>query len=53
MHTWHDRSLGVGLEQTREPAGELPELETELVGWLLVENLHDDLCQRRHLVYCQ
>ena len=37
-HTWHDRSLGVGLEQMREPAGERPELETELVGLLLEEN---------------
>ena len=53
MHTWHDRSLGVGLRQTQEPAGEPPELETELVGWLLVENLHDDLCRRRHQVYCR
>ena len=37
MHTWHDRLLGVGLEQTtREPAGELLELDTGLVGLLLV-----------------
>ena len=53
MRTWHDRSLGVGLGQTRKPAGEPPELETGLVGWLLVENLHDDLRRLRQGVYCR
>ena len=47
-HTWHNRSLGVGLEQTQEFAGgleqtqefagEVPEWETELVALLLVGN---------------
>ena len=36
MHsTWNDRSLGVGLGQTRELAGEPSELETGLVAGLL------------------
>ena len=39
MNTWHDQSLGTRLELMRdEPAGEVLELETELVGLLLVGN---------------
>ena len=40
MHTWHERSLGtrLELELARELAGEVLELETELVGLLLVGN---------------